>query len=557
MKRSHVYVAALATVAATALAACSSSGGGGGGNTPSASSSGGSSSAGSQGSIVSSSLPTSSPSNVCETTPTAGGTLTSARQNETLSLNPGNTPGGWGDGEAIDMIFEPLIAMDPTGKTSDIVPAVADKWSVSSDGLTYSFHIRDGIEFSDGTPVTAEDVKFSLDRYADPKQTQFASFADGYKSTTIVDEQDVKVNLKEVRGGFPYALAFISGAILPEKLVKSEGEKFWDDPVGTGPWKLDSWTKGSSISFVKNPNYWQKGVPILDKVVWNFVKDDNTRVLNLKGGQAQTIDGLPWNEIASVKSDPKLGIDSYKIPSWILLAVNQKKPQFADLKVREALNDSIDRDSINQKIYSGLATIPNSFLPQLHYDGDNSTNPPFTYDLSKAKTELAQSGFASGFSATLEFPNSSPAFASLAAVLQAEWGELGIKIELRPEDQATLSKNFTGGTYDMMLPYALAASDVPIPDEFATFYGTTNSTNGFYSWFKDADIEKQVNEFTGTADDAKRAELWPKLQAAMTAKLPALNVLDLPLVKGRAANVCGDTATPIGYDTFRTTWIAG
>lgn len=479
-----------------------------------------------------------------------------ARQNQTLSLSPYNTPGGWGDGEAINLIDEGLVKMDPTGKTSDIVPGISDKWTVAADGLSYTFHIRDNAKFSNGDPVTAADVKFTLDMWADPKQDQWAAFAAGYKSTDVLDDSDVKINLSVVTGGFLYQLAMVAAVILPEKLVKAQGKAFFDKPIGSGPFMLDSWNKGSSITFVKNPNYWQPGEPRLDKVVFNFVTDDNTRVLALKGGQAQTIDSVPWSQVASLKQESNIAVDSFKIPSWILLSVNHKKAEFNDLKVRQALNDSIDRDAINQKIYQGLGTVPNSFLPQLHYDGDNSAVPPFSYSVDTAKSLMAASGFPTGFKATLEFPSGSTAFQSLAAVLQAEWAEIGVTVELRPEDQATLSKNFTGGTYDIMLPYALAASDVPIPDEFATFYAIPGSTNGFYTWWADPTIESMVNQFTHTADDAKRAAEWPKIQAAMAEQLPALNVLDLPLVKARAANVCDDVTSPIGYDTLINAWIA-
>lgn len=547
MKRNHVpAVSALAAATATALAlaACTS---GSSKSNPSTSGARSNSSA-------SASIGTSAAS--CSGTPVAGGTLTAARQNETLSLNPYNTPGGWGDGEAINLIYQGLVAMDPTGKTTDIVPAIADRWTLAKEGLSYTFHIRANAKFSNGDPVTAADVKYSLDQWADPKQDQWASFAVGYKSTTVVDDSDVRIDLSAPTGDFLYELAMVAAAIQPAKLVRSQGKDFYNNPVGSGPFKLASWVKGSSITFAKNPYYWQAGVPRLDKVVWNFVTDDNTRVLNLKSGQVQSIDSVPWPDVASLGSSSGIAVDSFRIPSWVLLAVNQKKSQFKDLKVRQALNQAIDRNAINQKLYNGLGTVPNSFLPQLHYDAPAGVVPAYTYDVAQAKQLISQSGSPKGFSATLEYPTGNPTFASLAAVLQSEWAELGVNVTLRAEDQATLSKNFTGGTYDIMLPYSLAASDVPVPDEFAGFYGVPGSTNGFYSWWSDPAIASMITKFVQTADDASRAQQWPKIQAAMAEQLPALNVLDLPLIKARANNVCDDVTSPIGYDTLQTAWVA-
>lgn len=574
MKKSRATTVAAAAIVALTLAACSSTGASNPGASSSpaapASTAAGSSSAGQPASSAASpassapgapssavtSTPADNGASVCQGTPVPGGTLVAARQNQTLSLSPYKTPGGWGDGEAINLIYEGLVRMDPSGKTSDIVPAIADKWSVAPDGLSYDFHIRDNAKFSNGDAVTAQDVKFTLDMWADPKQDQWAAFAAGYKSTDVIDASNVRVNLTEVTGGFLYQLAMVAAVIMPEKLVKAQGAAFFEKPVGSGPFMLDSWQKGSSITFVKNPNYWQAGQPRLDKVVFNFITDDNTRILALKGGQAQSIDSVPWNQVAALQQTQGIAVDAFAIPSWILLSVNHQKPQFKDVNVRQALNLSIDRDTINKKIYQGLGTIPNSFLPKLHYDGDDAAVPPFAFDVAKAKSLMAGSSFASGFKATLEFPSGSTAFQALAVVLQAEWAEIGVTVELRPEDQATLSKNFTGGTYDIMLPYALAASDVPIPDEFATFYGIPGTTNGFYTWWSDPAIEAMVKQFIHTADDATRAQQWPKIQAAMAQQLPALNVLDLPLVKARATNVCDDVTNPIGYDTLMTAWIA-
>ncbi len=491
----------------------------------------------------------------CSGTPVSGGTLTLAKQNQTLSLSPYKTPGGYGDGEAQNMMLQGLVAMDPTGKTTDIVGAISDKWTISPDGLTYSFHLRSGVTFSNGQSVTGEDVKSSLDMWADPKQDQWASFSTGYESTTVVDASDVKIQLSAPTGGFLNSLAMAAAVITPANLVKAQGNAFWNKPIGTGPFMLDSWTKGSSISFVKNPHYWQSGQPLLDKVVFNFVSDDNTRVLDLRNGQAQVIDSVPYTQVDSLTKTSGLTVTPYKIPSWVLLSLNNKKAELSDVNVRKALDMAIDRDAINKKIYHGLATTPNSILPALKYDADDSVVPAATYDMSKAKSLMSKSKYPKGFTATLEYPSSSPAFASLALVLQSEWASLGVKVTLRAEDQATLSKNFTGGTYDMILPYALAVSDVVIPDEFAGFYAVPGSTNGFYSWWSDPSIAAMVTTFE-KASDAERAVQWPKIQAAMLAQQPVINVLDLPYLVAQSTKVCSNNLSPIGYESLAQTWIA-
>ncbi|MDI1288871.1 MAG: ABC transporter substrate-binding protein, partial [bacterium] len=496
MKTRLATLCATASAAALLLAACSSS----------TSSDSSSNADGTTAATAAASVSAAAVSDVCAATPTPGGTLTAARQNETLSLSPYVTPGGWGDGSAQALIYRGLVQLDPTGETKEVVPAISDTWTVTPDGLSYTFHIRDGAKFSNGDLITAADVKASLDRWADPDIDTFAAFSTGYKSSTVVDDQNIQIDLSEATGAFLDELAFLPAVVLPEKLVKEQGDAFYENPVGAGPYKLDTWTKGSSISFVKNDNYWEPEQPLLDGVVYNFVTDDNARLLQLQSGPAQMIDFLPFAQATSMQSTDGIAVDPAEIPSWILLSLNNQKKPLADLKVRQALSYAIDRDAINEKIYAGLGKTPNSVLPHLALDGTDADVPPVTFDLEKAKQLMAESAYPTGFDATLEFPSGSTAFQSLAAVLQAEWAELGVNLTLAPEDQATLSKNFSGGTYDIALPYATAASDLIVPDEFGTFYAIPGSTNGFFTWWEDAEIAKMMTEFIHTTDAASRAE---------------------------------------------------
>jgi peptide/nickel transport system substrate-binding protein len=492
---------------------------------------------------------------VCQGTPTPGGTFTMAVQNQTLSLDPYNTPGGFGDGEAQSLIMQGLVELDPTGKSRTIYPAISDSWQISNGGKTYTFHIRSGVTFSNGQPITATDIQSALNDWANPKVDEYASsFSQGYVSTTVLSSSEVQVNLSTPVGGLLYYLAMPPAAIYPASLAQSQGAAFWNNPVGSGPFTLQSWVKGSSITFVKNPTFWNTGHPLLNKVVFNFVTDANTRLLDLESGQAQVIDSVPFDQVSSLKAHKNLTVTPYKIPSWVLLSLNNKKAPFNNVKVRNALSDAIDRNLLNKEVYGGLATVPNSVLPQLQLDGTNHQVPADKFNLKKAKQLMSSAGKSKGFSATLQYPNGDPEFASLALVLQQEWMQLGIKLTLRSEDQATLSKNFTSGAYDMIMPYALAVSDVVIPDEFASLYAIPSATHGFFSWWSNATIAAMVKKLDH-GPVAQRAALWLKIQAAMQAQQPVLNVLDLPFVEGLQTNICSNNLTPIGYESLINTWI--
>lgn len=493
----------------------------------------------------------------CTGTPVAGGTLIAGKQNETLSLSPYSTPGGFGDTEAINMIFETLVRMDPTGATQDIVPGVADEWEVAEDGLSYTFHIRDGATFSNGRAITAADVQYTLDNWSDPEVSAWASFARGYAGTTIVDDATVRIEMSEPIGGFLYSLAMVTAGILPGEEVETAGDAFFEDPISSGPFVLDEWVKGSSISFTKNPEYWGADDVLLDGVEFRFITDGNSRTLALRSGDVQLVDIVPWSQVEALGAESSIEIKSSEIPSWILLSMNNQEGPFADQNVRQALSLAIDREAVNEQIYFGLGELPNSALPRLSLDADASEIAPTPFDLAAAQALMAESDYPDGFEATLEYPSGDAAFDSLAVVLQAAWADLGVTIELLPEDQATLSKNFTGGTYDLMLPYSFAASDVPIPDEFASFYAVEGGTNGFFTWWNDPEIEAQTLEFIGSVDEAERAELWPAIQEAILEAQPAINVLNLPLLAGIGSGVCGFANNPIGQSTFTSAWLAG
>jgi peptide/nickel transport system substrate-binding protein len=495
-------------------------------------------------------------SKACQGTPVKGGSLTYARQAGPLTLNPFYPINGNGDIFADTLLFQGLVMPDPTGKTDNVVPGVASSWSVSSNGLTYTFHIRPGIKFSNGQAVTAADVVFSLEYFANPKLDETAVLATGFKSAVAVNASTVQMNLTEPTPGILYNISIFDGMIVPKNLYQKEGKKFWNDPVGTGPFKFSSWTRGSSITFVRNPYYWQPGMPYLNKVTYDYVTSDNTRLLDVENGQAQIADGIPFSEIAAVKSNSSVTLQTAKVPYWVGLWMNEQLKPFQNLDVRKAMEYAINRPLINKQIFDGLGTNPNSVLPQLKFDAPDSVVHPYTYNVALAKSYMAKSDFPKGFSVTLQYPSGYAEYTDLVLVLQAEWAAIGIKVKLQSEDEATETQLYTAGKYDITFPYAEFTSDVTVPDEYATFVGVYDGDEAFYSWWKDPTIQSMIEKFTHTASNASRVVQWPKIQAAMLDQTPFINVIDLPFVNVHGTNVCGTYLDPLGADSLQYTWIA-
>ena len=489
-------------------------------------------------------------------TPKKGGTLVYARRAATLTLDPLQNRNGNGDIFAAEIVYNALVRPDPNGSTA-LVPGLSDRWTLSADRLDYTFHIRDNARFSNGDAVTGDDVKFSLDRFGDPKLNAiYGVLAVGYKGTEVVDQSNVIVHLSKPVSAFLYNISILPAFILPKKLVEAQGEKFFKRPVGTGPYVVSEWLSGSHITFVPNQHYWEAGKPYLDEIRFDFTTDDNARMLALQSGQAQAADGVPFSEINSLKSATGVYLQFTTVPYFQGLWLNHKRPQLADLNVRQALQYALDKEAINKTVYAGTGTIPNSVLPALRYDGTPQQVQPYPFDLAKAKQLMAQSKYPNGFKTTLQYPAGFAYYNRLALILQAAWQQIGVNVKLIQQDQGTTSQRFYQMDYDLTFPYAQFTSDVVVPDEYISFIcDPTSGTNGFFTGWHDDAIWKKVQEFE-SADETARATLWPEVQKAMMEQTPVINIMNLPFVQAYQDSVKNPYINALGANRLEDTWLA-
>jgi peptide/nickel transport system substrate-binding protein len=493
----------------------------------------------------------------CSGQPAQGGNLVYERQAETQTLDPLNILNGNGDIFSYNLIYGGLVRSDPNGGTN-LEPALADRWKISSDGRTYTFHLRPGIKFSNGQPVTAEDVAWTLNRFGNPKvNAAMSSVAIGYGNATVVDPSTVRVKLAKPVSAFLYNISIWPAFILPKDLVEKQGKAFYKHPVGTGPFMVKEYVKGSHITFVRNPNYWEAGKPYLNSVRFNFATDSNSRILALRGGSAQIMDGVPFSQISSLQADKSVEIQSAKVPLFMGLWLNHARKPFTDINVRKAMQYAFDREKMNKDIFAGLGRIPNSVLMGLRYDAPYSVVEPYPYDLEKAKSLMKQSKYPNGFSTTLQYPSGYDYYKQLVLLMQQELAAIGIKVKLIEEDPATTTSKFLAIKYDMTFPFPSYTSDVTVPDEYAQFLADpSNGLNGFFSNWKDPAIQKMVVKFTTTLSDSERAKQWPEIQKALYEQTPVINVMNLPYVNAHSARTCGTAIDALGSDHLEDTWFA-
>jgi peptide/nickel transport system substrate-binding protein len=221
----------------------------------------------------------------------AQGVLKIARHQDSTTLDPIFTIQN-ADIWVMNNMNSLLVRVNREG--TDVEPDLAERWEISPDGLTYTFHLREGLKFGDGTPLTSSDAKFSLERLRDKEGSVMAGMFSVIKSIDTPDDGTVVITLNQPSAPFLASLAMFSAAVLPEKAVTAAGEEFGNNPVGAGAFMLEEWRRGEVLRLKKNPNYWEADRVKLDGVEWLFIPNDNTRVLKLQAGEVDAIIFIPF-----------------------------------------------------------------------------------------------------------------------------------------------------------------------------------------------------------------------------------------------------------------------
>ena len=492
--------------------------------------------------------------------PRSGGSLTFARFFETQSLDPM----GVADNGSIFVrvqIFNTLVEADPD-TLPNVGPGLADEWSSSADGLTWTFHIRDNARFSNGDAVTATDVQFSLIRLADPTiNVNIPSLGVGIETVDIIDNQTVQVNLDRPIGAFLENISVFPASIVSKAAVEAEGEDHWMDPLGTGPFKLKEWVPGSHITVERNDFYWEEGKPYLDEVRFDYIADDNARILRIQGGDADIVEGVPWTQIPALQDSSGFSVRVDEIVRYEGVFLNHTVAPLGEVGVRQALNYATNKAAINDAVYGGVGEIANSMIPKATYHSDYDTLPAYFYDLERAKELMAASSMPDGFDLAYIFPSGSTAHEQLGTILQAQWAEIGVNLSIEEVDTGTLfGDRFFTMEYESGVPLPKFTSDVVVPDEVALLFydkAPENILAGFFTgWDIPDELERVTEEAAFTTDEAVRAELWPEAQRIAMEEAPWVTLYFLPTVHAVADNVEGFRVVPNGWWDLEDVWFS-
>jgi peptide/nickel transport system substrate-binding protein len=341
---------------------------------------------------------------------------------------------------------------------------------------------------------------------------------------------------------------------VPDKYGGQSETAFYNAPIGTGPFKFDYWHKGSALKLVANPYYWQPGKPYLNSVTWTDVPNDNTRQLQVTGGQAQ-IDQFPaWSTVAQLKANPAVQLSLFNSTETNYLAFNEHAAPFQDVNVRRAISYAINREALVKAVLFGNGQPANSlFSPNVNYYDPNSGG--LQYNLADAKAAMAKSSVPKGFTTTLLVPSGNSDYATIATIVQSELKPLGITVNIETLDPNTANEDFQDGKYDMS--FALWTMDIPDPDELATFGLDPNSgSKSFFTFYNNPTVVKAVKDAevtTGTA--ARQADYNTAQQDAASDAFMAFLYYS-PYAYAESSNVHGFFVTPLGNYHMEDVWLS-
>lgn len=429
--------------------------------------------------------------------PKQGGAATITFNNDLTTLDP-HVGYDWQNWSVIKSIFDGLMDYKPG--TTELEPDLAESYTVSDDGLTYTFKLRDGVKFHNGRVMTSADVKYSFERAVNPATQSpgggyfgmIAGYDDvaGGKATALSgietpDDKTVIFKLTRPDATFLHLMAINFGYVVPKEEVEKAGADWGKQPVGTGAFKFTEWVPGQNIKLERNKDYFRAGVPYLDNVTFEFGQDPTVAVLRLKKGEVDVVgDGIPPAQFAEIMADPAskdLIAEGNQLHTGYV-TMNVTQPPFDNVKVRQAVNMAINKERIVRLVNNRAAPASQALPPAM--PGFNPDNKGYAYDPEGAKKLLAEAG-AAEITTELYVMNVDPN-PRIAQAIQQDLAAVGIKAEIRSLAQAEVIAAGGAGKAPMIWSGGMAwIADFPDP---ANFYygilGCAGAVEGGWNWSK-------------------------------------------------------------------------
>ena len=461
-------------------------------------------------------------------------------------------------------VFDRLVETrtDAEGNTK-IVPSLAESWTVSDDGLKYTFRLREGVKFSNGELLTARDVKYTLMRMLTHPRSRCREIAEGIVGADLLERRETddlagfadlgdhtfSITLKEPFPAFLASLSMPPASILSEESVTAAGDAFGKDPaqtVGTGPFILESWTPGEGMTLRANPDCWQ-GAPGMDGIELYYVTDEVEQRLMFERGELDILDLNKLGDEAEYFIHGDIYRDRlYNAPQVDIsyIALNQAVEPLNDVRVRLALQMSLDRQMILDALYAGRGTVENGIFPHA-LKGFNPDLEPIEYDPAGAVTLLKEAGYPDGFTLEVQVNASAGrAVRDLMTIAASMWKKIGVKVNINVLSESEFMEKRTTGAATCYT--ATWSADYNDPDNFIyTFFGSADNTVYRSLNYPDKEVIKRVQGARAILDEDERMKEY----AALEQKIIREDASWIPLFSHTHIYVTGNRV-----DHFETAW---
>ena len=417
-----------------------------------------------------------------------------------------------GTKEILFNLFEGLVKPDADG---NLIDAVASAHEVSEDGRTYTFTLRDGVKFHDGSPVTVDDVKYSIDRCADTGDGDpLVSAFSNIESVTILDDQTVEVKLKEADTEF---LAYMTTAIIPKSNDAPDV-----NPIGTGPYKYVSRSPQENMILEKFDEYW--GTPAnIDKITLKIIADPDSIAMNLNGGAIDMFMRITTGQMNELSDDFELYEGTMNLVQALYL--NNASEPFTDVRVRQALCYAIDKQAVIDLAFDGYGIpLGTSMFPSFAKYYDDTLTDYYTQDIEKAKALLAEAGYPDGFEMTITVPSNYTPHVNAATVIAEQLRDVGIHATLNLLDWSTwLSEVYSKRNFQTTVTGV--TSDNMTARKLLERFGTTTGNN--FTNYSNSEYDAVLALALSESDDAAQTELYKKLEINLTENAANVYIQDL------------------------------
>ena len=452
-----------------------------------------------------------------------------------------NAPGmGPAEVQVSQQIFEGLVR---TGDDGSIEPVLATDWTISDDGLTYTFNLVQGVKFSNGEDVEPSDWVWSFYRARDYETSNYRYIAEAIDTVEATDEQ-VVITLTEPNAAFLAELGCFNMVLGDQSYAESmSDEEYLKNPVGTGPYMLKDWTQGSSLTLEANPYYRVEGMPKTKEIKYVLIADDNTRLMQLQSGQIDVAPTFPFSLAQGVESNEALALDIFPSTQIYYLTVNTTKPPFDDVKVRQALYYALNKSELASAIAGEYGTPVAAIVSETQGDWCNTDLQVTEYAPDTAKQMLADAGYTEPVELTLSIRTGSTFYEQIATLIKSEVDQAGFSCNIELLESATLTDKYSSQSHQATILQWV--DDYQDPSGVVGWTVDYDQAQCFYTGLNDEELDALYMAAQTEMDHDKRVEMYRDIQQQVYDNANVIPLYRNDFAFARSAKVdglCGQAA---------------